>query len=220
VLLDAGGTLFTEVEARDAVYARVLAGYGARVALPEMARLRAELHDAMPEVFAGAARYTDPWFREFVRRLLLHLVLPADAEEVRLRLAEHFQRAEHFVVFPDTLPALEELAARGVRLGVVSNWSDRLGGLLEELQLSRYFEVVVASALVGACKPHPTIFQHALERFHAPPERVVHVGDHPVNDLLGARRSGLAALLLDRSGEHSRDPAAIRTLEDLPRRLG
>jgi putative hydrolase of the HAD superfamily len=219
VLFDAGGTLFTEVESRDDVYARVLGEHGARVSTALVGRLRTEVHDAMPESFAGAARYTDPWFREFVRRLLERLSATADPEEVRRQLAEHFQRPEHFVVFPDTLPALEELGSRGLRLGVVSNWSDRLHDLLDGLLLARHFEVVTISALAGASKPDRALFLHALRQFGAAPGQALHVGDHPVNDLLGARRSGLSALLLDRDRRHGGELSVIHSLEEVPGRL-
>jgi putative hydrolase of the HAD superfamily len=220
VLLDAGGTLFTETESRDEVYVRVLAANGSQLALPEMARLREELHDAMPAVFGGHVRYTDGWFREFIRRLLLRVRSPADAEAVRLQLADHFSRVEHFVLYADTLPALEELASRGLRLGVVSNWSDRLPALLDGLGLTRFFEVVVVSAVVGATKPERAIFRHALDRLAAAPGRVLHVGDHAVNDLAGARRAGLGALLLDRSGQSAGRTDAIASLEELALRVG
>jgi REG-2-like HAD superfamily hydrolase len=223
VLLDAGGTLFTEAESRDEVYARVLAERGVRLALAEVARLREALHAELPPVFEGHIRYSDGWFRELVRRLLARVACPADAEDVRRELAQHFARPEHFVLHNDTFPALEELASRGVRLGVVSNWSPGLPALLEGLHLARYFEAIVVSAVVGATKPERAIFRHALERFGVAAGAALHVGNHPVEDLAGARRAGLAALLVDRSahaGKPGHPPAdTIASLEELPARV-
>jgi len=219
VLLDAGGTLFTEVGSRDEAYASVFSRHGVCASAAMLAPLRAAVHDEMPESYFGAARYSDLWFREFIRRLLARLGARADAEAIRRELAAHFESPRNFAVFPDTLPALEELGARGLRLGVVSNWSDRLHGLLDGLSLSRHFEFVVISAVIGASKPDRAIFHHALRLFGTSPARALHVGDHPLNDLQGARRCGLPALLLDRAGEHPGQVAVIRSLEDICGRL-
>lgn len=218
VLLDAGGTLFTERETRDAIYARALTERGLPVTEARVAALRERLHAEMPAEVEGHVRYTDRWFREFMRRLLAELGSPLDAEELRRDLAAHFSRPESFVLHADTLVALERLLERGLRLGVVSNWSDRLPPLLEGLGLSRYFEVVTVSALVGHTKPDRRIFDVTLAGFGARPEQALHVGDDPVNDLAGARRAGLSALLIDRAGRHE-GPEVIRSLEELPGRL-
>ncbi|HEX5011601.1 MAG TPA: HAD-IA family hydrolase [Planctomycetota bacterium] len=222
VLFDAGGTLFTERLSRDEVYARELRALGVALPLEEVARLRAAVHDELPEVFAGCVRYSEGWFREFTRRLLARVGSAADPEAVRCRLAQHFLQAESYVVHADAPPALDALRAHGLRLAVVSNWSDRLPVLLEGLGLTPRFDAVVVSALVGASKPDPAIFAEALRRLDAPAAAALHVGDHPRNDYDGARSAGLAALLLDRTGVHARDAAPgdlIRSLAELPGRL-
>jgi putative hydrolase of the HAD superfamily len=219
VLLDAGGTLFTERETRTVTYACVLAAHGVAVEEGRLDRLRHRIHDAMPESVGGRGRYTEPWFREYMRRMLAALDAPLDPEPVRAELAAEFSRPEHFVVYGDVPDALDDLLVRGLRLGVVSNWSDRLPALLDGLSLSRYFETVTVSALVGHDKPGRGIFEHALARLEARPEQTLHVGDHPVNDLAGARAAGLDALLLDRRGDAAPGPDRIRSLEELLPRI-
>lgn len=219
VLLDAGGTLFTERETRDAMYARALLERGLPVSVEQVARLRTRLHAEMPPTVDGQVRYTDRWFREFMRRLLAACGSDLDAEALRRDLADHFSRAESFVVHADAPVALERLLERGLRLGVVSNWSDRLPAILEGLGLSPYFEVVVVSAIVGHTKPERGIFEAALTRFGVPPAAALHVGDDPLNDVAGARRAGLGALLIDRAGSHH-GSEVIRSLEEVPARVG
>jgi putative hydrolase of the HAD superfamily len=219
VLFDAGGTLFTERETRDAIYARTLVERGLPVSVERVAELRARLHADMPATVDGHVRYTDRWFREFMRRLLAELGSELDAESLRRDLAGHFSRPENFVVHADAPAALERLLEHGLRLGVVSNWSDRLPPLLEGLGLRRHFEVVIVSAIVGHTKPDRAIFDTALARFGVAAGQSLHVGDDPRNDLAGARRAGLGALLIDRSGGRS-GPEVIRSLEELPARVG
>ena len=101
-------------------------------------------------------------------------------------------------IFPDVFPALEGLAARGLKLGVISNWDERLRPLLRQLRLAGYFETIVVSREVRASKPARAIFQQAVDRLRLPPEAVLHVGDSLTMDVRGARAAGLSALLLQR----------------------
>lgn len=219
VLLDAGNTLFTEREARDAIYAQLFAAEGVHVPVEEMARLRREVHDAMLAEQPGRVPYTADWFRDNLQRLLVRLDCGADAPALYLKLAGHFSRPENFVVHADAHPALEELLARGLRLGLVSNWSEQLPGLLQALDLWRYFEVVAVSATLGHTKPDRAIFHWTLDRLGARPDQALHVGDHPVNDVAGARRAGLAALLLDRAALVPPAAGVIRSLDEIPAHL-
>jgi putative hydrolase of the HAD superfamily len=85
----------------------------------------------------------------------------------------------------------------GLQLVVVSNADGKIEQLLENQQLRSYFDVVVDSHKVGAEKPDPRIFQIALERSGATPEKTLHVGDMYNFDVVGARSAGIHALLLD-----------------------
>ncbi|MEQ9094252.1 MAG: HAD-IA family hydrolase, partial [Miltoncostaeaceae bacterium] len=103
-----------------------------------------------------------------------------------------------FHLYPDALPALEGLRARGLRLALVSNWDMALGDILVDLGIAGLFETVVISAVCGLAKPDPAIYAHALDRLGVTPGRAVHVGDDPLLDGEGARAAGLRAILIDR----------------------
>ena len=98
-------------------------------------------------------------------------------------------------------PRLKALAARGLKLGVISNWDERLRPLLEQLKLAGYFEVIVVSREVRAAKPSRAIFQHAVRKLGLPPEAVLHVGDNLSMDVRGAQAAGLSRLAAE---PHSR----------------
>ena len=77
-------------------------------------------------------------------------------------LYDRFAAPDAWRVFEDVVPTLDALAARGLKLGVISNWDERLRPLLERLKLAGYFEIIVVSREVRASKPARAIFQHAV----------------------------------------------------------
>jgi putative hydrolase of the HAD superfamily len=123
----------------------------------------------------------------------------------------HYTDASRWTVFPDSVAALEELAAAGWLHVVVSNHVPELDGLLRHLGLGRYFAAVVNSSLVGWEKPHPRIFELALDRAGRP-ERVWMVGDNPVADVAGARTLGIPGILVS-PGRDGLRPAVRRILD-------
>jgi HAD superfamily hydrolase (TIGR01509 family) len=105
-----------------------------------------------------------------------------------------------YAAFPDAGPALRTLRARGLRLGVVSNGDRAVEAILERLDLRPLLDEVVVSAEVGAGKPDPAIFEHALTRLGAPAGEAVYAGDDPVLDVAAAEAAGLTGVLVDRDG--------------------
>jgi putative hydrolase of the HAD superfamily len=132
------------------------------------------------------------------------------------RLTAILVESLRFELIADALPALDDLAAAGLRLAVVSNWDAGLEEVLADLGVAERFEAVAVSAVVGVGKPHPAIFAHALDALGVPPARALHCGDHPEFDCAGARAAGVRAVLIDRTDAH---PGAacprVRSLVDL-----
>jgi putative hydrolase of the HAD superfamily len=101
------------------------------------------------------------------------------------------------VPMPGALDALRVLAARGIRLGIVSNTGRTPGvvlrRILERHDMLRYFDAtaIAYSDEVGFRKPDTRIFQRALEALGVPPARALHIGDNPDADVLGARGLGM-----------------------------
>jgi len=77
---------------------------------------------------------------------------------------------------------------------------------------------VIDSAVVGVEKPDPRIFRLALAQAGVPPSAAVYVGDLYSVDVVGARRAGLDAVLLDPRGYWGpRDCILARGLGDAVR---
>lgn len=137
------------------------------------------------------------------------------------RLTEILVDSLRFALVPEAHEALDLLADAGVKLAVVSNWDCSLPRVLEELGVVNRFTAVCASAAVGGRKPGGRIFRVALERLGVPPERAIHCGDDPRADCEGARRAGIAPVLVDRSERHPEAPwPRVRSLAELPSLAG
>jgi putative hydrolase of the HAD superfamily len=102
-------------------------------------------------------------------------------------------------VFPDVPDFLGQLKAHGIKIGLVTNSSmpmwmrDRE---LEQTNLLEYFDDCRFSAAdAGYIKPHPVIFETALNRLGIRPVEALFVGDNLVADVMGAQRVGMRAIL-------------------------
>ena len=121
-----------------------------------------------------------------------------------------------FILYPETPTVLRSVKQAGLRTAVVSNWQCGLAHFCAELGLRANFDHVIASAEFGAGKPHPTIFLEACRRLRTSPTRTLHVGDTFVDDIEGARKAGLRAVLIDRSANTvERSVERIASLEEL-----
>ena len=118
--------------------------------------------------------------------------------------------------YPDAGRALRELRERGLRLVVASNWDCSLPEVLERAGLAALVDGVVSSAMVGAAKPEPALFEAALRLAGRPADRALHVGDSLSKDVTGAARAGIAAVLLDRDGARPGEARRIESLAELP----
>jgi putative hydrolase of the HAD superfamily len=126
---------------------------------------------------------------------------------------------QHFNLYDDVPDVLRELHGRGLTIGLISNTERCLASFQSHFALDGLFEVAVSSAEHGYMKPHPSIFQSALGRAGVGVEESVMVGDSLNHDVLGARRLGMRAVLVCRSGAAPTCPAdvpVITTLRDLP----
>ena len=101
-----------------------------------------------------------------------------------------------------TRPTLERLARKGYRLGIISNSNGSLHAHLAATDLARHFEIILDSTDEGVEKPHPEIFQRALQRAGGlDAARALYVGDVYAIDVLGAAGVGMHALLFDPLGQ-------------------
>jgi putative hydrolase of the HAD superfamily len=118
---------------------------------------------------------------------------------------------------------LRSIHAAGVRIGLISNTQRCLLSFQRHFALDGLFTVTVSSSEHGYMKPHPSIFEAALEKAGVDAAQSVMVGDSLAHDIEGARRIGMRGILVARSRVPEtlpEDVAVIRSLRELPKILG
>ena len=156
----------------------------------------------------------------FTERIIRGMGGEADsAYECAVAMTEAWEHAEHFELYEDALPVLEELRVQGLKLGLVSNTGRNLDEFVAHHRLD--VDAAIGSGKFGRTKPHPTIFRAVLERLAVEPADAAMVGDSPEDDVEGARAAGIeAAFLLDREDRYPEIPDRLPDLYALPAALG
>ena len=213
VFFDAGGTLLKPREDVGEVYARSGRRHG----------IDAEPHDLMASFLRAFSRrkldgrpQDKAWWRGVVEEAFAPFGGGDDPAGLFEDLYGHFTHPDAWELFPRAHEIIRTLKTRGYRTALISNWDERLPKLLEELDLASLLDPIVISCRVGAEKPHPRIFETALEEADVPPSTALMVGDDYEADVEGARAMGMKAVLVRRPGQTSGNGAvAIDRLEDL-----
>lgn len=143
-----------------------------------------------------------------VRKLLGHFGIEVTDEELgRFLEAEHAAWEPSRVLGATTHALLESLRSRGLRLGLVSNAFDPgwlLHRDLEQMGIAERIDFAVFSSELGKRKPHPEIFERALEALEVTPDEALFVGDRLYEDVRGAAELGMQTVqaLWFRADEH------------------
>ena len=212
VTFDVGGTLIEPWPSVGHIYAEVATRHGAKNLSADALNTRFRTAWKARPGFAHSrvawAELVDEVFTGLISGLPSRTFFPA--------LYERFAAADAWHTFEDVIPALDTLASRGIKLGVISNWDERLRELLRSLELDRYFEAFAISCEVGFCKPSTNIFAHAATKLCLPAKAILHVGDSFELDVAGARAAGFQALRIDRAQGQSGE---LRSLGELPAKI-
>jgi putative hydrolase of the HAD superfamily len=219
VLFDLRGTLVDPEgswRVADALRLRLLRSAGALAADAELARM---LELAVAEVNALTFRRNTYFDQD-------RLVLMRAAERAGVSLSEStlddfeqwrnraFSRAIR--TYPDVLPSIRTLKARGALVGCVADgtreWTLRL---LEGAGLAEELDVVVGSAESGEVKATGAALRLACARLGVTPEETLFVGDRLDKDVEMAHAAGAAGVLLDRRGAGLGTGRSIASLAEL-----
>lgn len=138
-----------------------------------------------------------------------------DARELALAGFQVFLDARHQLeLFPHAEQLLRQLS-RHYLLASISNGNADV----RRLGLDHYFKAIVSADEVGVGKPHPEPFLTALQTLGVEPEHALHIGDHPEDDMRGARQVGMHTLWFNGQGkpwpDQPRPDGEVRCLSEV-----
>jgi putative hydrolase of the HAD superfamily len=197
IFLDAGGVLVWPNWVR---VADVLAAHGVAVDPGRLAAAdpRARVTIDREEIIASSTDQRRGW--TYFELVLTEAGVPnSDATAAALDELQAYHRVHNLwdLVPPFVAPALRALRHAGYRLVIVSNSNGTLHRLFTRLGLAPLVDVILDSDVEKIEKPDRRFFELALDRSGARRESTVHVGDLYHVDVVGARRAGLEAVLVD-----------------------
>jgi putative hydrolase of the HAD superfamily len=150
--------------------------------------------------------FRDRWYRQPnrylapVRTVLAEAGVPADVMDevcaIRLDYVRHC-----LVPRPGAVDTLRTLRARGHPVGLITVCSQDVETLWPDSEFAGLFDAEVFSSRLGIAKPDPRIYLHCCELLGIEPAAAVFVGDGANDELGGARRVGMDAILIHRVGE-------------------
>jgi len=228
LLFDLGGTLveYYDRSQYDTVLGEALAE--ARVFLDERGLLNVSQESMWQRAQEENYEAEDHRVRPLGERLRRIFQLDGSIEhEAEMDMCRRFLRPvfARGCCYEDTISTLEQLKARGFRMAIVTNtpWGAPAAPWREEIERlgpGNHVEAIVCCADVGWRKPAMQFFEYTLEKLQVSPGQCICVGDRLQWDVIGARTSGIRALLIDRRGtmqDSGENP--IRNLHELWDRL-
>lgn len=215
VFFDVGNTLLFPNRRRmlRSLHARNV--FPAEELMQEVERQTKREFDALLE---GHASVDHGFWHIFYSRLFKELAITDDAIcsdlVARTRISANWRG-----IRPGTREALQRLRKK-YRLGVISNADGKIADVLAHCGIADCFETITDSGIVGKEKPHPLIFQTALQSLNVAPEESLYTGDLYSVDYVGATNVGMNSVLFDVPGAYrDRRLPRVESLEQLEAHL-
>lgn len=172
------------------------------------------------------AIYRDQLFIDYTGHIIRQMGGSGPTVEVcAAEIYREWAACQHFLMYGDVPESLRALAARNIRIGLISNSHRCLESFQSHFELEGLIDVAISSSQHGYLKPHPSIFEAALKLANVEASDAVMVGDSLSQDIEGARAVGMKGVLVRRSetispnDDQAIDVPVIRSLRELPELL-
>jgi len=183
------------------------------------ARYDAAVRAALASLDHEQVVYDDEIFIRYTRRIIEGMGGSGDRVDACAReMYLEWASCHHFHLYDEAEAVLRELAARQLKIGLISNSHRSMDEFVEHFRLQGLVAAAVSSADHGFLKPHPSIFEAALSQAGVEARASLMVGDSLAHDVEGARAVGMRGVLLHRGNGPlpDVDVPVIRNLTDLP----
>ena len=205
--------------------------------LPTIERAEKLLYQWLADQVPVITQHYDLYQLREKRRLLLnsHSDLAHDLTQLRIKsfemLADEFELSSDWVkpafnifyearqqvtLFDDVKPVLDELNEEFKLVSLTNGNANTV-----ETGVDHWFDFALNSASVGKLKSEPDIYRQVQKLANIEARQMVHIGDHPLQDISGAKSAGVFAVWLNRENrswtlESCQPDAVISSLFELP----
>ena len=169
---------------------------------------------AHPEA-SGSREDYDAFRTDIESQILDALGVEAHKDEIIREVLTVHDDPRAYTLFPEVPETVRRLHDAGYKLCVVSNFSWDLPQLVDALGIGAYMTSAITSARVGYRKPHPRMFEAAVQALDADPLSSLFVGDTYQDDVMGPTSLGFEAILVDRRQNKPYEHPSVRFLDDL-----
>jgi putative hydrolase of the HAD superfamily len=167
-----------------------------RYSIDELRDKRRRLMQQQPALFNDLSEARRVHFRELADEL------GYDHDWIEQGFQVFLQARQQVTFYDDTLPVLQRLQ-RDYSLVALTNGNAHI----LHVGLADYFALQISAADVAAAKPDPAMFLEAMKRLGVSPEQTLHVGDHAIHDIYGAKAAGIRSVWVNRRGQAWQQPA-------------
>jgi putative hydrolase of the HAD superfamily len=217
VFFDVIGTVLFPEPAAPSIYADVARRWGLDVSTADVRVRFIQAFNIQEEIDRSAGWITSEEREQNRWRSIVAATLRevSDPEACYQELYAHFANPKSWRIGQNAETVVAALAARGIVVGLGSNYDKRLCSVLDGFpELAPVRQRTVISSVVGFRKPAVEFFQNIVRVAGCQADEVLFVGDDLANDYSGALAAGLDALLLDENHRYSH-PKRIIGLMDL-----
>ncbi|XP_050388766.2 haloacid dehalogenase-like hydrolase domain-containing protein 3 [Patella vulgata] len=197
VTFDVNNTLCRVSSSVGRHYVKIGNMYGIEATEEEMNKAHKHHYDIYSQKYPnfGVSVNMSPykWWTNLVRDSFRSVGFTNDEEtltQIANHLYLHFTSAACWEKLPGVDTGLMALRSQDVKMGVISNFDERLEKILKNVAISHQFDFILTSTKAGFEKPDVKIFQKALEIAGVEAQDAVHVGDNIEKDYFGARNAG------------------------------
>ncbi|GAA0836061.1 MULTISPECIES: HAD family hydrolase [Marinomonas] len=170
-------------------------GFDARYPFAVRQEIRKALIVEQPSLLANisAARY------EVYKAALKQFGLPTEeADSVAQAALSYFSEWRQKVdLYPHVKEVLEGLQSDYSLIAITNGNADVFHPYVG---IGHYFDFAIRADQVGVAKPDSKLFELAADKAGVSVERIVHIGDHPIDDVAGAARAGIKSIWFNRHG--------------------
>jgi putative hydrolase of the HAD superfamily len=200
IIFDVGDTLLEHYPNQAQIYIdriKSLDLYLGNISINDISQiLEKTSHEQIIKEQNGSPRMSDKGFENMLDKAVLDFVNKGQDNSALLeKLIQIPLPEQELRIIPGVIDTLTALQEKGFRLAIVSNHRNWLPDYLEKIGLSKYFETIVVSDIVGYEKPDIRIMQIVLERLSLSASDCLYVGDHPF-DVLCSKGAGIDCVWL------------------------